>query len=77
MQDDAWIFVVSLGLQVAVPVLVLSPVAVDLGEAIHELEEDEFLEDFVVLFEAAVQGAFDGGVGEHEARPQLAHPERV
>lgn len=67
---------VSLGLQVAMAVLVL-PVTVDLGEAVHELEEDEFLEDFVVLFEAAIQCAFDGGVGEHDAMPQLAHPERV
>ena len=77
MQDDARLLVVSLGLQVAVPILVLSPVAVDLGEAVHELEEDEFLEDFVVLVEAAIQGAFDGGVGEDDAMPQLAHPERV
>ena len=76
MQDDAWIFVVSLGLQVAMAVLVL-PVAVDLGEAVHELEEDEFLEDFVVLVEATIQGAFDGRVSEHDAMPQLTHPERV
>ena len=57
-------------------VLVL-PVTVDLGETVHELEEDEFLEDFVVLVKAAVQGTFDSGVGEHDAMPQLAHPERV
>lgn len=77
VEADLRLLVVPLSLQVAVPVLVLSLVAVNLGEAVHELEEDEFLEDFVVLVETTIEGALNGGFGEHDAIPQLAHLERV
>lgn len=52
-------------------------VPMDLGEAVHELEEDEFFQDLIVFVEAAVHGAVDGRVGDDDALPQFAHPQRV